>query len=144
MSFSLRPGTIRGMHYQVAPHEEVKLVRCTRGAIWDAIIDLRPDSPSYLRWMGVELTADNRRQIYVPRGFAHGYQTLADDTEVFYQVSAYYTPSAERGIRWNDPRFAIAWPMPEEAIVSPKDAAWEDYQLPTSNSQLPKVPQPGT
>ena len=116
------------MHFQAAPFQEVKLVRCTRGAIWDVIIDLRPSSSTYLEWTACELTAASRRQIYVPKDFAHGYQTLVDDTEVCYEVSEYYQPEAERGIRWNDPQFAIAWPDPISPTVSPKDQRWPDFQ----------------
>lgn len=128
LSYNPRKGTLRGMHYQVAPHAEAKLVRCIRGAIYDVIIDLRPDSPTYMQWLGVELTADNRRLLFVPEGFAHGFQTLADDTEVFYQVSAFYHPEAERGVRWNDPLFGIVWPEVEQRLISPKDQSWPDYQ----------------
>ncbi len=127
-SFNRRRGTLRGMHFQVAPHGEAKLVRCTRGALYDVIVDLRPDSPTRTRWVGVELTADNRRALYVPEGFAHGYQTLADETETYYQVSAFYAPSAERGVRWDDPAFAIEWPDPEPAVMSEKDRNWPDYE----------------
>ena len=118
--------TLRGMHYQASPYEETKLVRCTRGAVYDVIIDVRPDSPTYHRWIGVELTASNYKMLYVPEGFAHGFQTLEDDTEVIYQVSQFYTPSAERGIRWNDPLFQIKWLTPVETI-SEKDANWPDF-----------------
>jgi dTDP-4-dehydrorhamnose 3,5-epimerase len=128
VSFNHRQGTLRGMHYQVAPHEEAKVVRCTRGAIFDAIIDLRPDSPTYKQWTGVELSADNRRALYVPEGFAHGYQTLAPDTETFYQVSERYAPGAERGVRWDDPAFAIEWPDAGNVFLSEKDATWPDFQ----------------
>ena len=103
-------GTLRGMHYQVPPHEETKLVRCTAGAVFDVIVDLRPESPSYKQWIGVELTAENHTMLYVPEGCAHGYLALADHTEVFYLVSQFYSPGAERGVRWNDPAFAIEWP----------------------------------
>jgi dTDP-4-dehydrorhamnose 3,5-epimerase len=123
-----RRGTLRGLHYQIPPHEEVKLMRCVRGAIFDVIADLRPDSPTYLQWLGVELTADNDRMLYVPAGCAHGYQTLADDTEVNYPVTALYTASAERGIRWNDPVFAIQWPDAADRQLSPKDQQWPDFQ----------------
>src|SRR5205823_691274 len=109
-------GTVRGMHYQIAPHEEAKLVRCTSGAIYDVIIDLRRDSPTWTQWFSVELTFQNRLIVYVPEGFAHGYQTLADDTEVFYQVSAYYHPESARGVRWDDPAFGIEWPLAIGAI----------------------------
>jgi dTDP-4-dehydrorhamnose 3,5-epimerase len=121
-----RAGTLRGLHYQVAPHAEVKVVRCTRGAVFDVILDLRPDSPSFRRWQGFELSAENGAMLYVPEGFAHGYQTLADDTELAYQVSRAYAPGAERGIRHDDPAFAISWPRPV-AIISEKDAAWPDF-----------------
>ena len=126
-SFNHRRGTLRGMHFQRAPHAEVKLVRCLRGAICDVIIDLRPDSPTYRRWGGFELTQDNGRQLYVPEGFAHGYLTLRDDSEVSYLVTADYTPQAEGGVRYDDPAFGIIWP---EAVtmISPKDAAWPDFQ----------------
>jgi dTDP-4-dehydrorhamnose 3,5-epimerase len=124
---SRRANTIRGMHYQIAPHEEAKVVRCIRGAVWDVIIDIRPGSPSYRQWTGVELTAGNGRQLYIPAGCAHGYQTLADDTEVAYLVSAFYAPEAERGIRWNDPQFAIEWRGGGTPDVSPKDQAWPDF-----------------
>lgn len=126
VSYNRRKGTLRGMHYQLAPHEEVKLVRCTRGSIYDAIVDVRPDSPTYLQWIGVELTAANYRMLYVPAGFAHGFQTLEDDTEVVYQVSAFYTPQAERGARCNDPAFGIRWPLPV-AVISEKDRTWPDF-----------------
>lgn len=123
MSFNHKAGTLRGMHYQVAPACETKLVRCTRGAVYDVIIDLRPDSPTYRQHIGVELSADNRRALYVPEMFAHGYQTLTDDAEVVYQVTEFYTPGYERGARYNDPAFGIEWPMPV-AVISDKDANW--------------------
>jgi dTDP-4-dehydrorhamnose 3,5-epimerase len=126
MSFNHAKGTLRGMHFQKAPHEEVKVVRCIRGAIYDVIIDLRPDSPSYLKWQGFELTEENGLQLYVPRGFAHGFLTLSEAAAVAYQVSAFYAPGAEDGVRWNDPEFAIEWPA-DVAILSPKDAAWPDF-----------------
>ena len=118
-------GTLRGMHYQRPPHGEAKLVRCTRGAIHDVIVDLRPDSPTYLQWIGVDLTADNRRMLYVPEMFAHGFVTLEDDTEVTYQVSEFYTPGAEGGIRWDDPALGIEWPV-EVRVISEKDRSWPD------------------
>lgn len=129
ISFNWKKGTLRGMHFQVAPHEEVKLVRCTRGAIYDVIIDLRPNSPTYKQWIGVELTATNHRMLYVPKGFAHGYQTLENDSEVFYQASEFYAPECERGIRWNDPAFGIDWPDAETRVISSKDAHWPDYAV---------------
>jgi dTDP-4-dehydrorhamnose 3,5-epimerase len=123
MSFNHKKGTMRGMHYQIAPATEAKLVRCTRGAVYDAIVDLRPDSPTYLEHIGVELTADNRKALYVPEMFAHGYLTLTDGAEVFYQVSEFYTPGTERGLRYNDPALKIDWPVAIE-VISEKDAAW--------------------
>jgi dTDP-4-dehydrorhamnose 3,5-epimerase len=120
ISFNPKKSTLRGMHYQVAPHQEVKLVRCTMGTIFDVIVDLRRESQSLGNWFGLELSAENRRMLYVPTGFAHGYLTLADDTEVFYQVSEYYSPESERGARWNDPAFGIKWPLQPE-LISDKD-----------------------
>ena len=126
MSFNKRKGTLRGMHFQRPPHEEVKLIRCIRGALYDVIIDLRPESAANKRWIGVELTAENRRMLYVPRGFAHGFQTLEEDTETFYMVSEFYTPGAESGVRWDDPSFGIDWPLPPSEI-SDKDQQWADF-----------------
>lgn len=125
-SLTRKRGTLRGMHYQVAPHAEDKLVRCVSGAIWDAIVDIRPDSPTYLQWTGVELSADNARMLLVPKGFAHGFVTLSDDAVVTYQVSAFYTPSAERGARHDDPAFGIEWPVPV-LDMSDKDRNWPDF-----------------
>jgi dTDP-4-dehydrorhamnose 3,5-epimerase len=122
VSYNRRRGTLRGMHYQAAPHREAKLVRCTAGAIFDAIVDLRPGSPSHLAWTAVELSAESRRMLYVPEGFGHGFQTLSDDAEVFYQMSHYHVPEAGRGFRWNDPRFAIPWPL-EVTAISERDRA---------------------
>lgn len=122
-SFNHARGTMRGLHYQLPPAGETKLVRCTRGAIRDVIVDLRPESPTYLRHFAVDLTEENRRSLYVPAMFAHGYLTLADDTEVAYQVGEYYTPGAERGLRHDDPALGIEWPIPV-AVISEKDAAW--------------------
>ncbi len=116
--------TVRGMHMQAEPFGEVKLVRCTRGVIFDAFIDMRPDSPTFLQWFGTELTQDNHRMLYVPKGCAHGYQSLCDDAEVFYLVSTPYQPASERGVRWNDPKIGIQWPEPARAIISDKDNAW--------------------
>lgn len=123
-----RKGTIRGLHYQLAPHAETKLVRCVRGAIFDVIVDLRPASATYCRWFGTRLTSDNGRMIYVPEGFAHGYQALSDDSEIFYLVSEFYAPVSERGIRWNDPRFKISWPISDAVIISEKDRNLPDYK----------------
>jgi dTDP-4-dehydrorhamnose 3,5-epimerase len=127
VSFNRRKGTLRGMHFQKPPHEEAKVVRCTRGAIYDIIVDLRPDSPTFKSWIGVELTAENRSMLYVPEGFAHGYQTLVDDAETLYLVSEFYAPEAEAGVRWNDPAFAIQWPDPDGAFLSEKDRSWPDF-----------------
>jgi dTDP-4-dehydrorhamnose 3,5-epimerase len=127
MSYNHKAGTLRGMHYQVAPACETKLVRCTKGAIYDVIIDMRPDSPTYMMYIGVELTADNRRALYVPEMFAHGYQALTDDAEVVYQVGEFYTPGYERGLRYDDPIFGIEWPIPV-TVISEKDAAWTLFE----------------
>jgi dTDP-4-dehydrorhamnose 3,5-epimerase len=126
LSFNSRRSTLRGMHYQVRPNEEEKLVQCIRGVIYDVIIDLRPASSTYKQWLSVELDADSRRMLYVPAGFAHGYLTLADDTEVRYQVSASYAPESERAVRWNDPAFNIQWPMHPE-VISSKDRQHPDF-----------------
>jgi len=115
-SLSAERGTLRGLHYQLAPAAEVKVVRCVAGALWDVILDIRPGSPTFGRWFGVELTAANRRMMYAPRGMAHGFVTLADDTEAFYLVSAFYAPERERGIRWNDPAVGIRWPVPDPKL----------------------------
>lgn len=131
LSHNNKKGTLRGLHYQVAPHEETKLVRCTRGALYDVIVDLRPQSPSHLQWIGVELTAANHRILYVPEGFAHGLLTLEDDTEAIYQISEFYTPGAERGARYDDPAFGIDWPL-AVSVISDKDANWPDYSAPES------------
>ena len=126
-SYSAAKGVLRGLHFQAPPHEEPKLVRCSRGAIHDVIVDLRRDSPTHCRWFAVELSADNRRALYVPPGFAHGFQTLADDTEIFYAMAVAYAPEAARGVRWNDPAFAITWPL-AEPIMSERDAGYPDYR----------------
>jgi dTDP-4-dehydrorhamnose 3,5-epimerase len=128
VSFNLKKATLRGMHYQVTPYEETKLVRCTRGAIYDVIIDLRPQSKTFQKWFGVELTEDNYRMLYVPEGFAHGFETLADRSEVVYHVSEFYTPNAEQGIRYNEPAFGIRWPL-EVQVISEKDKNWPDFLL---------------
>lgn len=123
LSYNHRAGTLRGMHYQLPPSAEVKLVRCIRGEIYDQIVDLRPDSPTYLQSFGVTLSADNRRALYVPELFAHGYQALTDGAEVIYQVSEFYAPGVERGLRHDDPALRLSWPLPVTEI-SPKDATW--------------------
>jgi dTDP-4-dehydrorhamnose 3,5-epimerase len=125
-SLSAAPGTLRGLHYQLGDAAEVKVVRCVKGALWDAILDLRPDSPTFGRWFGATLSADNRLMMYVPRGFAHAILTIEPDTEALYLVSAHYAPESERGVRWNDPRFGVVWPLaPQE--ISAKDAGWPDF-----------------
>jgi len=126
LSFSARRGTLRGMHFQVPPHGEIKIVECVKGAIWDVIIDIRSQSPSFGQWTSVELTADNRRQLYIPSNFAHGFQTLTDNVEVRYLISAFHEPSAARGFRHDDPAFAIPWPLPV-SVMSEKDRAWPDF-----------------
>jgi dTDP-4-dehydrorhamnose 3,5-epimerase len=127
VSYNLKKGTLRGMHYQIAPYQECKLIRCTRGAIYDVIIDLRTGSPTYKQWTGVELTADNYTMFFVPRDFAHGFQTLMDESEITYQVSQFYTPGSERGIRFDDPAFTIQWPL-EVSVISDKDRTWPDFE----------------
>jgi dTDP-4-dehydrorhamnose 3,5-epimerase len=125
-SLTSKRGTLRGLHYQLPPAAEVKVVRCVRGSLWDAIVDLRPDSTTYLKWYGAELSAENRLMMYVPRGFAHAILTLTDDTEAIYLVSAFYNPEQERGLRWNDLAIAIKWPI-DPTEISPKDAKWPDF-----------------
>jgi dTDP-4-dehydrorhamnose 3,5-epimerase len=131
ISFNARAGTLRGMHYQTPPHEEAKLVRCTMGAIFDVIVDLRPDSAAYLKHVAVELTQENRNALYVPEGCAHGYQTLTDDTEVFYQISEYFSPEHSTGHRWNDPAFGIDWPL-EVSVISERDSGYPDFVRPAA------------
>jgi len=127
-SFNSRRGTLRGMHFQAAPYEEVKLVRCTRGSIFDVIIDLRPDSPTVGQHFAATLSPDNGKQLYIPRGFAHGFLTLEDNTEVFYQISNAYAPQAGRGVRWNDPAFSIPWPA-EVLVISERDRAYPNFSM---------------
>ncbi len=127
ISFNSIKQTLRGMHYQSPPHEEAKLVRCTQGAAHHVILDLRGDSETYLEWASVELNSDNRHMLYVPEGVAHGFVTLADATEIFYQMSEFHTPGCEAGIRWNDPAFNIAWPV-QPAIISERDSSFADFQ----------------
>ena len=126
ISYSARRGTLRGMHYQCAPHSEVKLLRCVKGAIFDVIVDIRPDSPSYLKWQRFELSSGNNHQLYIPKGFAHGFQTLSDDVEVNYLISTPFEPQSTRGIRYNDPAFGILWPLPVTEI-SEKDLHWPNF-----------------
>lgn len=126
IAYNHAAGTVRGLHFQVPPFAETKLVRCTAGAIWDVIVDLRPDSSTFLEWTAVELTSGNRRALYVPEHFAHGYQTLADASEVWYQMSTPYAPEAARGLRWDDPRLSIEWPDADRRVISERDRAWPD------------------
>jgi dTDP-4-dehydrorhamnose 3,5-epimerase len=129
VSYNKKKGTLRGMHYQAAPYQEVKLVRCVRGSIYDVILDLRPASPTFRQWVGVELTQDNGRMLYVPEDFAHGFQTLTDDAEVNYLVSQFYSPDAEKGVRFDDSAFGIEWPETRERIISAKDQSWADFSV---------------
>ena len=126
ISFNKKKGTLRGMHFQLPPYEEAKLVRCTRGAIYDVIIDIRPDSKQFKQWIAVELTGENGKMLYLPEGFAHGFQTLADQSEVFYQMSQAYKPKAAQGIRYDDPALNIDWPLPV-AEISDRDRSFPDF-----------------
>jgi dTDP-4-dehydrorhamnose 3,5-epimerase len=126
MSFNARKGTLRGMHLQGPPHEETKVVRCARGSIFDVVLDLRPDSPTFLAWHGVELSANNRLGVYIPAGCAHGFQTLEDDCEVTYQISEFYHPECSQAVRWNDRAFGIGWPLPV-SVMSAADRAYPDF-----------------
>lgn len=132
LALTRRRGTIRGLHFQTSPFEEAKTVRVVRGAVFDVAVDLRPESPTFRQWVGCELTADNRKALYVPRGCAHGYQTLADDTEVFYFVSAPYSPAHQRGYRWNDAAFGIVWPLGAPTSIHERDAGYADFVAPGS------------
>ena len=127
VSFNKKRGTLRGMHYQVAPHEEAKLVRCTRGSLYDVMIDLRPASPTFKKHVGVVLTDQSRKMLYVPEGCAHGFQTLEDETEIFYQMSEFYAPDCARGLRWDDPAFGIRWPL-EERTMCERDRSYPDFR----------------
>jgi dTDP-4-dehydrorhamnose 3,5-epimerase len=126
VSFNHKAGTLRGMHYQADPSPEVKLVRCTMGAAYDVVVDLRPVSPTYRQWAAVELTAENRRAVYIPAGFAHGFQTLTDATELFYQMSEFYVPELAAGVRWDDPALGIAWPPRDRRVIADRDLAFPD------------------
>lgn len=127
-SFNSRRGTLRGLHFQSDPQQEEKLVRCTRGAVLDVVVDLRPCSPTFRQWEGIELTSDNRRALFIPKGFAHGFQTLQDESEVFYQMSEIYVPELASGVRWNDPAFNIIWPI-EISTIAPRDASYPNFVL---------------
>jgi dTDP-4-dehydrorhamnose 3,5-epimerase len=129
LSFNNKRGTLRGMHYQAQPYAQAKLVRCNRGAIYDVAVDLRPHSPTFKQWIGAELSAENRLMLYVPGDFGHGYLTLSDDAEVYYQVSAAYAPDSSRGFRWNDPAFNIQWPEVDELIINQRDIDYPDFNL---------------
>jgi dTDP-4-dehydrorhamnose 3,5-epimerase len=126
LSFNSKKGTLRGMHFQVVPSEEVKVVRCVRGSIYDVVLDLRPGSPTYLRHHAARLTADNRLALYIPAGCAHGFQSLEDDSEILYQMNAFYAPEHSHGVRWNDPAFGIAWPLPDPIMIE-RDASYPDF-----------------
>ncbi len=126
ISFSTKAGTLRGMHLQAPPYEEAKVVRCTAGAVYDVLLDLRPGSPARLSWIEIELTAENRRMLYVPEGVAHGFQTLTDNTELFYQISVFHQPEVAQGFRWNDRAFGISWPLPV-SVISERDASYPDF-----------------
>jgi len=128
LSFNKRKGTLRGMHYQIAPHEETKVVRCTQGAVYDVVLDLRPGSPAFKNWTGVELTAEKRNMIYVPQGCAHGFLTLEDRCEVIYQMSEFQYAESSRGVRWDDPAFQIEWPT-EVEVISERDRNYGDFQI---------------
>jgi dTDP-4-dehydrorhamnose 3,5-epimerase len=129
VSYNSRKGTLRGLHYQTAPHEEHKLVRCTAGAIFDVIVDIRASSPTYRRWFALELSAENRRALFIPPGFAHGFLSLTDSAEVYYMISVAHAPEFSRGLRWNDPQLAIAWPF-APTTMSPRDAAYPSLERP--------------
>lgn len=129
ISFNTKKNTLRGLHYQSQPHEQGKLVRCTRGAFYDVALDLRRDSPTYKHWIGVELSQENRFALFVPGGFAHGFQTLRDDSEVYYEVTKPYAPASSFGIRWNDPAFNIDWPEATERIMVPRDRDYPDFNI---------------
>ena len=126
-SFNILKGTLRGMHYQADPFAMERLVRVTAGAIFDVVIDLRPESPAFTRWVGVELNSDNRRSLWIPKGCAHGFQTLVNDTEVFYQLTQFHHPESERGARWDDPCFDIEWPACEQRTIAARDLAFADF-----------------
>ena len=128
VSYNRLCGTVRGLHFQRTPHEENKIVRCTRGTIFDVIVDLRPQSSSFLQWQGFDLTAENRRAVYIPKGLAHGFQTLADHSEITYQISAFYAPEAAGGYRYDDAAFRIAWPLPV-TVISERDLGWPKFKV---------------
>jgi dTDP-4-dehydrorhamnose 3,5-epimerase len=128
ISVNRKKGTLRGMHYQATPYAEAKTVRCTRGAIYDVALDLRPESPTFLRWFGLELTGENYRMLYIPEGLAHGFQSVTDDSEVLYEMSEFYHPEASCGLRWDDPAFGITWPLPDP-VLSDRDRTYPDWKV---------------
>ena len=127
ISFNVHAGTLRGLHYQAGPHAETKLVRCTKGSVYDVVVDLRPESPTFKDWVGVVLSAANHRMLYIPQGCAHGFLTLEPESEVFYQMSEFYNPQAARGMRWDDPAFQIAWPKKVE-VINERDRTYPDFK----------------
>ena len=127
ISFNIQKGTVRGMHFQKSPHEEDKIVRCTKGKIFDVIIDLRKNSSTFTKWEGFELSEDNHKMLYIPKGFAHGFQTMEDNSEIFYQMSEFFMPEYSSGIKWNDPAFEVAWPLPI-SIISKKDLSYSNFK----------------
>ncbi len=137
VSYNRKAGTLRGMHFQIDPHPEVKLVRCTRGSVFDVVLDLRPESATFLQWQAVDLSMDNRRMLYIPQRCAHGYQTLVDDTELLYQIHGEYRSESARGVRWNDPSFAIAW-RETPGVISERDANYPDF-VPTPLLEQPAL-----
>ena len=137
-SFNKQRGTLRGLHFQIEPYQETKLVRCTVGAVYDVIVDLREDSRTFRHWTGVELSSSNRLELYIPKGFAHGFQTLEDNTEVAYQISEYYRPEAARGVRWDDPAFGVKWPLPV-AVISERDRSHPLVDFPEQSKSFPAV-----
>ena len=146
ISYNLKSGTVRGMHFQWPPSQEGKLVRCLRGRIFDVLLDLRPDSPSYLRHQSVVLDQDNRDAVFIPPGIAHGFQTLADDTEVLYQMTDFFAAELQTGFRWNDPQFGISWPLRDDIVISDRDATCADFNRMAYESEYARrrTPAPGT
>ena len=144
ISWNPRRGTVRGLHFQWPPSQEAKLVRCVRGAIYDVLLDLRPGLPTYLSHLGLNLDQDNRDAVYIPPGVAHGFQTLADDSEVLYQMTDFHAPHLATGVRWNDPAFAIAWPEPRASVIAPRDAGYPDFSEPAFAAELGRRLAAGT
>lgn len=138
MAFNRHARTLRGMHFQLPPFSEDKIVSCFQGAIYDVIVDLNRESPTFGEWYGLTLSAENRLSLYVPKGFAHGYQTLTENTSIHYMVSEYYTPTHESGVRWNDEAFGIEWPLTEDLVISSKDEQWKDFNINTDGMTFSK------